>query len=265
MGALHEGHLALIRHARTLSDVVIVTVFVNPTQFGPNEDFDAYPRDLAKDVALAEGAGASFVFAPKIEEMYPDPDRTRVRVVGLTDGMCGASRPGHFDGVTTVVAKLFALVGPSTAVFGKKDYQQFRVIAQMARDLFLPVHVVGHPTVREADGLALSSRNTYLSAEDRSRALSIPRALRGAAHSFETGERDPKVLLEMVRGALDRAGLRVDYVELRDADTLLSLDEGAAATTARAVLAVAAFAGKTRLIDNIVLGEDAAPASLTHS
>lgn len=258
MGALHEGHLELIREARRRADEVFVTIFVNPTQFGPSEDFDAYPRDLARDLAAAEGAGATYVFAPRREDMYPEPDVTRVVVEGPSAGLCGRSRPGHFVGVATIVTKLFALVGRSVAVFGRKDYQQLKVIEAMARDLFLPIEIVGHPIVREGDGLALSSRNAYLSAEDRARALAIPRALAATAGAFERGERDAMVLVEMVRGALDRAGLRLDYVTLADPDSLVERASGPVG--ARALLAVAAFAGSTRLIDNLVLGEEAPPA-----
>ncbi len=257
MGALHEGHLALIREAKRRADAVIVTVFVNPTQFGPSEDFEAYPRDLARDVALATSAGATHVFAPRREDMYPHPDVTRVTVAGPSEGLCGRSRPGHFTGVATVVLKLFSLVGPSVAVFGRKDFQQLRVIETMVRELFLPVEIVGFPIVRETDGLALSSRNAYLSSDDRARALAIPRALAATAGAFARGEREVTVLVEMVRGALDRAGLRVDYVSLADASSLAEFDGGSVGETA--LLAVAAFAGRTRLIDNLVLGEDPAP------
>lgn len=255
MGALHEGHLALVREARRRADVVVTTVFVNPTQFGPHEDFDAYPRDLGRDTELAGSAGAAAVFAPAIREMYPEGEKTRVSVTGLTEGYCGRSRPGHFNGVTTIVAKLWAAIGPAVAVFGKKDYQQLQVIRRMTTDLLFPVEIVGHPIVRDADGLALSSRNAYLSPSDRAQALAIPRALAAAAGAFQSGERSARVLREVVRGALDRALLRVDYVELGDADDLEAFSDEATLPE-RALLAVAAHSGKTRLIDNCVLGED---------
>ncbi len=258
MGALHEGHLALIRAAKRQADFVVVTIFVNPTQFGPNEDFDAYPRDLARDLSLAQSAAADLVFAPRVEEMYPAGETTRVTVAKLTEGLCGASRPGHFDGVTTIVSKLFNAVGPALAVFGSKDYQQVQVIRRMVRDLLLPIEIFTHPTVRERDGLALSSRNTYLSAEDRQRALAIPRALGSAAGAFESGERTVRVLRETVRGALDRAGLKVEYVELTDPDDLEPRADDAL-LEGPTLLAVAARVGRTRLIDNLVLGRDAAP------
>ena len=177
MGALHEGHLALMREAARQADVVAVTIFVNPTQFGPSEDLASYPRDLEGDLERCRSVGVSLVFAPADSDMYPGGDATRVRVSRLTDHLCGRSRPGHFEGVTTIVAKLFAVAGPCTAVFGRKDYQQLKVIERMTRDLMLPVRIVPHPTVREPDGLALSSRNAYLGADERARARAIPRAL----------------------------------------------------------------------------------------
>ncbi len=258
MGALHEGHLALVREAKRRADEVVVTIFVNPTQFGPREDFAAYPRDLARDVALAESAGATVVFAPEATEMYPEGETTRVSVADLTDELCGRSRPGHFTGVTTIVAKLFNAVGPAVALFGRKDYQQLEVIRRMVQDLLLPIEVVGYPIVREADGLALSSRNAYLSAEDRVRALSIPRSLAAANGAFTSGERSVRVLRETVRGALDRAGLIVDYVELAEPRRLTVLDDELQ-LDGPTLLAIAAQAGKTRLIDNLLLGEDASP------
>ena len=190
--------------------------------------------------------------------MYPDGERTRVRVSGITEALCGASRPGHFDGVATVVTKLFAASGPCVAVFGRKDYQQLQVIKRLVRDLLLPVEIVGFPTVREPDGLALSSRNVYLGAEDRARALSIPRALSVAGKAFAAGERRAGALKNPVEQALTNAGLRIDYVEVADPDTL-SPFEDSAQTADRALVAVAAFAGATRLIDNVVLGEEPGP------
>ncbi|HVU03370.1 MAG TPA: pantoate--beta-alanine ligase [Polyangiaceae bacterium] len=258
MGALHEGHQTLMREARRRADAVAVTIFVNPTQFGPNEDLAKYPRDLDGDLAKCAKEGVSIVFAPEVHEMYPPGERTRVSVSELTKYLCGASRPGHFDGVATIVTKLFAAVGPCVAVFGRKDYQQLQVIRRMTRDLLLPVEVVGYPTVREGDGLALSSRNRYLSPEERKAALAIPRALATAVTRFAEGERSARALRAPVEEAIAAAGLRVDYVTLADADDLVPLsDEGASGD--RALLALAAFCGTTRLIDNVVLGEDDAP------
>jgi len=260
MGALHEGHSALMREARKRTTTTAVTIFVNPTQFGPKEDLARYPRDLAGDIDKCAAEGVSIVFSPDVAEMYPPGEHTRVRVSGLTDYLCGASRPGHFEGVATVVTKLFAAAGPSVAVFGRKDYQQLQVIRRMTRDLLLPVDIVGFPTVRESDGLALSSRNAFLSAEDRARALGIPLSLSRALERFRTGERRVRDLREPVRAALEEAGLRIDYVTIADADELTPFDETATVEN-RALLAVAAFAGNTRLIDNVVFGEDAPPLS----
>jgi pantoate--beta-alanine ligase len=259
MGALHAGHLHLVDVARRHAECVAVSIFVNPTQFGPNEDFAKYPRNLERDVELLSGAGADLVLAPTPEEMYPPGEKTRVRVSGLGEHLCGPFRPGHFEGVATVVTKLFAIAGPCTAVFGRKDYQQLKIIERLARDLLLPVQLVGEPTVRDADGLALSSRNAYLSAEERARALAIPRALAGAAVAFAAGERRAGALIEPVRGALSAAGLRADYADIADPQELspFAADERVGE---RALIALAAFCGTTRLIDNLVLGEDVAPA-----
>lgn len=258
MGALHTGHLRLVEVARQRAERVAVTIFVNPTQFGPHEDFNKYPRTLERDVALLRNAGAHLVLAPTPEQMYPPGDATRVNVGALSRHLCGPFRPGHFEGVATVVTKLFALAGPCTAVFGRKDYQQLKIIERLARDLLLPVVVVGEPTVRDHDGLALSSRNAYLSPEERSRALAIPRALAAAAAAFAGGERRAARLIEPVRASLFAAGLRLDYAEVADSEAL-SPFSGDAAVGERAVLALAAYSGTTRLIDNLVLGEDTAP------
>ncbi|HXK17938.1 MAG TPA: pantoate--beta-alanine ligase [Polyangiaceae bacterium] len=258
MGALHAGHLHLVRVARRHAERVAVSIFVNPTQFGPNEDFAKYPRNLERDVALLSDAGADLVLAPAPEEMYPPGEKTRVRVSGLDQHLCGPFRPGHFEGVATVVTKLLAVAGPCTAVFGRKDYQQLKIIERLARDLLLPVEVVGEPTVRDADGLALSSRNAYLSADERARALAIPRALALAAAAFDAGERRAGALIEPVRLALRDAGLRADYADIADPQELspFAADAGVGE---RALIALAAFCGTTRLIDNLVLGEDVAP------
>lgn len=258
MGALHAGHLQLVKVARRHTQRIAVSIFVNPTQFGPNEDFAKYPRTLPRDLELLEGVGADYVLAPPVEAVYPQGDSTRVRVNGLTEHLCGPFRPGHFEGVATVVAKLFAIAGPCTAVFGRKDYQQLKVIERLARDLLFPVQVVGEPTVRDPDGLALSSRNAYLSAEERARALAIPRALAVAAAAFASGARRAGALIEPVRAALSAAGLRLQYADICDPDQLFPMDP-AAEVGARALIALAAFSGTTRLIDNLVLGEDAAP------
>lgn len=258
MGALHEGHLALIREARRLSSEVAVSIFVNPTQFGPNEDLAKYPRDLDGDLRKCAAAGASLVFVPTVREMYPDGERTRVRVDGLSAALCGVSRPVHFEGVATVVTKLFAVAGPCVAVFGRKDYQQLQIIRRMVRDLLLPVDIVGHPTVRESDGLAMSSRNAYLSAEERRRAVALPAALSDAVRCHANGERLSGELQQRVEARLVAAGLRVDYVTVADADELVPCKPGEVAGS-RSVLAVAAFVGRTRLIDNVVLGEDPPP------
>lgn len=259
MGALHAGHLRLVDVARRYADCVAVSIFVNPTQFGPNEDYARYPRNLERDVELLASAGAHLVFAPvATTEVYPPGEQTRVTVAKLGDHLCGPFRPGHFQGVATVVAKLFAIAGPCTAVFGRKDYQQLRIIERMATDLLLPVKVVGEPTVRDVDGLALSSRNAYLSPEERVRAREIPRALAAAAAAFERGERRAEALIGPVRTGLTRVGLRLDYADVADVDRLSPFGSDALVGE-RALIAVAAFCGTTRLIDNLVLGEDVAP------
>ncbi len=260
MGALHEGHLELIREAGRRASEVAVTIFVNPTQFGPKEDFAKYPRDLAGDVDKCRGAGARLVFAPERAAMYVEGELTRVCVSRMTEPLCGASRPVHFEGVTTIVTKLFAVTGPCVAVFGRKDYQQLAVIRRMTEDLMLPVEIVAHPTVREPDGLAMSSRNRFLSPDERSRALAIPRALASAVRAFDAGERSVAVLLRTVERQLAGAELRLDYANLADADRIDLFDD-AAKLPARALLAIAVFAGATRLIDNVVLGEDPAPVA----
>lgn len=255
MGFFHEGHRSLMRAARAAHDAVVVSLFVNPTQFGPNEDLDAYPRDLDADTAVAVAEGVDVLFTPSVAEMYPDGARTTVHVADLTDGLCGATRPGHFDGVTTVVAKLFAIVGPCTAYFGRKDAQQLAVVRRMAADLDLPVHVVGCPLVREPDGVAMSSRNAYLSADDRRRATVLIRSLRAVANAAISGERDTAALRELLVGTLaSEPAVRVDYAEIVDAATLRPIDR----IESDALAALAAFVGKTRLIDNITITIDGA-------
>ena len=251
MGALHEGHLALIRAARERDDVVVVSIFVNPTQFNASEDLKKYPRDLARDLALAEGAGADLVFAPPAAEMYLPGASTWVDVEGLTAGLCGAARPGHFRGVCTVVTKLFNIVGPHRAYFGEKDAQQLAVIKRMVRDLDMRVEIVPCPTVREPDGLAISSRNVRLSPEARAQAPVLYRALSAARVAIENGERDVERLKADISAVLADADLvTIDYVEIVDADSL----EAVPTITERCLIAVAVFFGTVRLIDNITVG-----------
>ena len=252
MGYLHEGHASLIRAARQAAPTVAVTIFVNPTQFGPREDLARYPRDLDGDLRKCEAAGASFVFAPAgPEEMYPSGFQTYVDPGALAEPLCGARRPGHFRGVCTVVAKLFALSRADSAFFGEKDFQQLQIIRRMARDLNLGTEVVGRPIVREKDGLALSSRNAYLSPEERQRAVGLWRALGEARARFAGGERDPQALEQAATQVLDGQGLRVDYAELRDPVELKRPPRADESTR----LLIAAFVGNTRLIDNGALGE----------
>jgi len=251
MGALHEGHLALIRHARARADVVILTIFVNPTQFGPTEDLSRYPRDEAGDLAKARPAGIDLAFCPPVEAMYPAGAQTYVEVRELQQPMCGASRPGHFAGVATIVSKLFNITRPHLAVFGEKDYQQLAIIRRMVRDLDFGIEIQGVPIVREPDGLALSSRNAYLSLEQRQAALSLSRGLAAAEAAYRAGERSVSALVAAARAPIEAEPLaRIDYVDLRDADELTPLDR----VDRRAVLALAVFVGATRLIDNRVLG-----------
>lgn len=250
MGALHEGHAALVRAARAATDFVVVSIFVNPTQFGPKEDFAKYPRTLEADQKLCGEAGADLIFAPTAEEMYPAGAVTFVEVARLGDHLCGATRPGHFRGVCTVVMKLFNVVAPDVAFFGAKDYQQARIIVQMVRDLNVPVRVSVEPTVREPDGLALSSRNRYLSAEERAVAPRIQQALQAVRAKALAGEVDV-ARLEAALGAELSAipGARVDYARIVAAETLQPLG----VLDKPAVAAVAVFLGSTRLIDNITI------------
>jgi pantoate--beta-alanine ligase len=250
MGFLHDGHTALMDEAHRHGDRVVLSIFVNPLQFGPNEDLDRYPRDVPGDLAKAAAHGVDAVFLPTPANMYPPGHQTTVQVHQLEQGLCGGSRPGHFVGVATVVCKLFNIVRPHAAVFGEKDFQQLAVIRRMVRDLDMPIQIVSLPTVREADGLAMSSRNKYLSADERQRAVAIPRALAAARTAHGAGARDAGALVEGVVSALRDQVTRIDYVELRDAESLQPL-----ATVDRpAVIAVAAFVGRTRLIDNVRLG-----------
>ena len=250
MGALHEGHLSLVRAARAKSDLVTASIFVNPTQFGPNEDFAKYPRTLETDCALLEREGVDLAFVPSVEEMYPRGAVTWVVVEGLSDRLCGKSRPGHFRGVATVVAKLFHIVEPDFSFFGQKDAAQVAIIRRMVHDLNIPVAIEVCPIVREPDGLAISSRNAYLSPQERKSALVLYRSLMRVQKLFDEGELDSAKLISATAQefAADPA-VRLDYVEAVDPDTL----EPVIAVTKRTLVAVAAFVGQTRLIDNIVL------------
>ena len=251
MGYLHRGHVSLMDESRRRAHRTVVSIFVNPLQFGPQEDLAHYPRDLDADRQLAEEAGVDVLFIPSAEAMYPEGFQTLVEVERATQGLCGASRPGHFRGVTTVVAKLFHLTRPHLAVFGEKDYQQLAVIRRMVRDLDFGIEIVGSPTVREADGLAMSSRNVYLAPGERARALCVPRALEAARKLWASGERDALRIVGAARRVLsDAAETRIEYVNLVDAETI----EEVSVASAPALLAVAVRIGKTRLIDNCVLG-----------
>ncbi|MBC6938636.1 MAG: pantoate--beta-alanine ligase [Chloroflexi bacterium] len=251
MGYLHEGHLSLARRAREECDSVVASIFVNPTQFGPTEDLSKYPRDLDRDLSLLEAAGVDLVWTPDNETIYPPGFSTWVEVEGLTKPLEGAARPGHFRGVTTVVAKLFNAVQPQAAYFGQKDAQQAAVVRKMTRDLNFPVEIVVCPTVREADGLAMSSRNSYLSSEERKSAVVLFRALTAAREAFERGERDAESLRKVMSATLaSEPRARTQYVSCADYDTLEELGT----VTGKALLSMAVFIGKTRLIDNFVVG-----------
>ena len=251
MGYFHVGHRSLMDAARAENDFVVVSLFVNPTQFGPGEDLSSYPRDLNGDTEMARAAGVDALFVPTVDEMYPSgTPRTTVHVEGLTEGMCGASRPGHFDGVTTVVAKLFAIVGSSRAYFGRKDFQQVAVVRKMAGDLNLPVKVVGCPLVREPDGLALSSRNVYLTPAERRVAPELHASLARAVAAIVDGERAAASIVALVRDRVaEHPELAIEYVDVRSADELEPLDE----LRGEFVIALAARVGRARLIDNVVV------------
>lgn len=253
MGFLHEGHAELLRVARAQADHVVLSIYVNPTQFGPDEDLDAYPRDMARDLALAAELGVDVVFTPSDAVMYPPGHRTLVRVEDLSAGLCGASRPVHFDGVATIVTKLFLAVRPDVAVFGDKDYQQITIIRRLVTDLGLPITIVGVDTVREADGLAKSSRNKYLDAEARAAAPALSQGMRAAWRAWQAGERDIDALLAAARAPIDAApGARVDYIQIVHPDTLAALT-GRAQDAEGAHLALAVHLGGARLIDNLRL------------
>jgi len=249
MGALHEGHLSLVRFAKARAEVIVASVFVNPKQFGPNEDLARYPRDLDGDAQKLAHAGCDLLFSPDISAMYPDGFKTTISVGEVTEGLCGAARPGHFDGVTTVVLKLFSIVCPDLAVFGEKDYQQLVTLKTMARDLDLDVEVLGAPLIRASDGLAMSSRNAYLSDDDRTRARSLSEGLEAARRAHAEGEREASILLDHVRRKMAAVGLEPEYLELRHADDLRPLD----LAVPPVVILVAARVGTTRLLDNAII------------
>ena len=250
MGYLHEGHLALVRTALELSDEVVVSIFVNPTQFGPGEDYERYPQDMGRDLRLLTELGVDLVFAPSANEMYPAGYQTYVEVKEVTRPLCGRSRPGHFVGVTSVVAKLFNIVKPHLAIFGEKDFQQLVTIRRMVADLNMHIAVIGHPIVREADGLAMSSRNVYLSSEERQRSLRLNQSLAKARQLVAHGEQRAESILAKVKEHIESGGgIRIDYAELRHPESLeeVSYVEGAT------LLALAAHVGKARLLDNCLL------------
>ena len=250
MGYLHAGHISLVHAARQECDVVVLSIFVNPKQFGPQEDFATYPRDMAGDLHQAQEAGVDAVFTPTVEEMYPPGFLTEVSVHELTAPLCGASRPGHFNGVTTVVAQLFNIVGPDRAYFGQKDYQQVTVIRKMVTDLHMPLEVITCPTVREPDGLAMSSRNAYLNPAERQAALVLWRALRLAEERLAQGERQGTRLATTLRDFIAQEPLaRIDYVAVAEPDTLQEIEQ----LSGTVLVALAVYIGKTRLIDNAVL------------
>jgi pantoate--beta-alanine ligase len=251
MGFLHEAHLCLVRDGKKRGDRVVVSIFVNPTQFTPSEDFAGYPRDFDRDRGLLEKESVDVLFHPPVEAMYPAGAQTHVEVAQLSLPLCGAGRPGHFRGVATVVTKLFHIVLPHVAIFGEKDYQQLQVIRQMVRDLSMGIEIVGHPIVRERDGLAMSSRNSYLTAEERRAAVCLSESLCAAERLFQRGETSARAIVELVLSELAKQPLaNVEYVKLCDAETLADVDEVGGA----AVLALAVRVGRARLIDNRVLG-----------
>jgi pantoate--beta-alanine ligase len=252
MGFLHEGHASLLREGRRRGDVLVLSIFVNPIQFGANEDLDRYPRNLEGDCTIARECGVDLVFTPTAPEMYPDGFQTSIRVRELALPLCGASRPGHFDGVATVVTKLFNIVQPDAALFGTKDFQQLAVIRRMVADLSQPVEIIGMPIVREPDGLAMSSRNAYLSPEQRQSALCLFRAVRLVRECYAAGEQSAALLLDAARQLIqEEPAATIDYLEVRDARTL----EAVTTVSDNTLLALAVKIGTTRLIDNTVLGD----------
>ncbi|PLV59815.1 pantoate--beta-alanine ligase [Thermotoga sp. KOL6] len=251
MGYLHEGHLSLVRRAREENDVVVVSIFVNPTQFGPNEDYERYPRDFERDKKLLKEEKVDCVFHPSVEEMYPSDFSTYVEETMLSRHLCGKSRPGHFRGVCTVVAKLFNIVKPHRAYFGQKDAQQFRVLRRMVRDLNMDVEMIECPIVREPDGLAMSSRNVYLSPDERTQALALYQSLKIAENLFMNGEKNAnRIKEEMIKHLSKFDKVKIDYVEIADEETLEPVEQ----IDRRVIVAIAAWVGKARLIDNTILG-----------
>ncbi|HDG61677.1 MAG TPA: pantoate--beta-alanine ligase [Thermotoga sp.] len=250
MGFLHEGHLSLVRRAREENDIVVVSIFVNPTQFGPNEDYESYPRDFERDVKLLKELNVDVVFYPSVEEMYPKDFSTYVEETKLSRYLCGKSRPGHFRGVCTIVTKLFNIVRPTRAYFGQKDAQQFRVIKRMVRDLNMDVELVECPIVREHDGLAMSSRNIYLSDDERAQALALYNSLKLAENLIKSGERDAEVVKNAMKEFLSRYDkVKIDYVEIVDEETL----EPVKHIEGKVIVAIACWVGKARLIDNVIV------------
>ncbi len=254
MGNLHSGHAALVTKAAQRADFVVATIFVNPMQFGPNEDLATYPRTLAADQERLLEAGCHLLFTPNVEEMYPHgmADQTTVSVPVISEGLCGASRPGHFDGVSTVVSKLFNMVQPDLAIFGEKDFQQLAVIRALVRDLNMPIQIIGEPTVRADDGLALSSRNGYLTASERAIAPELYRVIQHIGNAIDSGDKNFNALLDAGKAQLQAVGLRPDYLEVREATSL----RPATVQDEDLVILAAAFLGKTRLIDNLHLNCD---------
>jgi pantoate--beta-alanine ligase len=250
MGFLHQGHQSLLKAGRARADLLVMSLFVNPTQFGPNEDLDRYPRDLQGDLEKAAAEGTDVVFAPQPDSMYPAGYETFIELTNVTQGLCGDRRPGHFRGVATVVAKLFNIVRPHVALFGEKDFQQLAVIRHMVSDLNMGIEIVGLPTIRESDGLAMSSRNKYLNDDERQRALSLSRALQAAVADFQAGETNAAALRARAYAELSGHVDRLEYLELRDAESLQTIAE----VVGPAAILVAAYVGKTRLIDNMRLG-----------
>ncbi|MGD9033809.1 MAG: pantoate--beta-alanine ligase [Desulfobacteraceae bacterium] len=251
MGFFHEGHLELMRVGRRLADVLAISIFVNPTQFGPSEDFQAYPRDMEGDLAGAKEVGVDLVFAPSVEDMYPDGHQTKIAVERVTKHLCGLSRPGHFDGVTTVVAKLFNIAKPHLAIFGEKDYQQLTAVKRMVKDLDMDTQIIGVPTVREPDGLAMSSRNNYLNPEERESALCLKKSLDLAREMFSQGKKDVQKMREAVEKLiLSHPFTEIDYINICDPMSLEDVDR----IEGEALLALAVKVGRARLIDNCLLG-----------
>lgn len=249
MGYLHEGHLSLVKKAREDNDFVVVSIFVNPTQFGPNEDFNSYPRDLKRDLDLLEKLNVDYVFVPDVNDMYPKDFSTFVEETKLSKFLCGRSRPGHFRGVCTVVTKLFNIVKPTRAYFGQKDAQQFRILRRMVRDLNLDVEMIEMPIVREKDGLAMSSRNTYLTPEERKEATRLYKSLLKAKEMIESGIKDTEIIKSEMKKILDHPLLKIDYIEIVDEETL----EPVKKVENRVIIALAVYVGKARLIDNMIL------------